>query len=1242
MDSTNKTLQKNTDTKGQRLYHDMKLEETLSLPFEFKVPHGKNNEGDDEKLLCHVCQKNITHMNEQRQQQHLNRCMDKAEKKNKKTSENEVLDCPICGKKLKTERQRKIHLKICGKSNGLKPQDLIEIIKKQESDTQLNEIEIPSLQIKPPEQSEPKQKRGKKKPATKTKPSWETDEELQVAMAISASLTDGESKNVVSDLFDRKTTKKKKRGGKTSKPLNLEMPVLLTRTDAERQTLTINTFSDILDWISDEEDEEGFTLPPSRLKKDPDPSAHSKPHVNYWNLASLAGKHEELMTKQTDKHPSESDKGVSILTQTTRTLKSTSEQNETEPNTCMILAELAEDHVTQSGDQPVFSSEPWHKNNLLECFSSLVDNEHMSDVKILCENDASINAHSFIIQLRCPDLHKSLLQDEGTLSCDLTTYSRSSVLAFIRYMYAADIDISVFVLPELIHLLKRYPMEGLKDLCQRLKQEDQEENDSKFISKDLDELMEGIEDDVVESENEAMSCSGNEEEPLDYLGSEDDVISSPLREEMKTFKSTGTPDNYIRTSENITKASDIDMDTPKKHVEILDICVGTPDKGIEFHDKGIGTPDKGVETPDKGIGTLDKGVGTPDKCVETSEISVDIIMTTPDKGVGTPDKFVETSEISVDIIMTTPDMCVATPDKCVAILDKCVGSPDKTSESCVDMVTAIGLDKNSSREASISKAIDKKGKSKSRPQTINLVDCDETKDEQMSFNCLASTPVVDNFKRSHFLAPSTSPIFGPVKSFSFPTKTSTFGSTSSRPIISDSDLNVSEKVIEISIQHEVQSTEENEVLSKTVNLTNSLVVDNHSKTNFNVSEKCVDLTIEIDKDDEEIVIDDIDDNTDNKKDDSKDEFRKEEDNIDANELTCNEHEFRFAYEEAGVWNISGDMCDLTGGQPNAELTETPRKTHEDLFSKKRLSEKSNNDERRKKQKKTDKTSNQGTESIDMNTSICITSSGTKLHQDALEFSCTQSFLLDLQSGKLDNDKLWGGCVVDLVDCQKTSEFKTTGTQKKAKPKKTTKKKEPNIPMPRVDALNTPGLKKELNQFGVKALSKKQSKTLLKEIYRQSDIEKGKKSEEVKQVSKPIDQASNSINQVSKLINHEISESDKSSSEGSESESTDEENSMREENLVCSPTKHGKDIDSLLSDFIKQCKTLHVRVLLYEAIDFTKLHQDVIASGIKCSKAFLIQFLDKKCINFRFTDEGGNSKRQRGPKKSRRKPKASAT
>ncbi|XP_037670529.1 structure-specific endonuclease subunit SLX4 isoform X2 [Choloepus didactylus] len=105
----------------------------LALQQEFKQERAAAHaDGLEEKgwFFCQICQKNLSAMNVTRREQHVNRCLDEAEK-TARPPVPPVPECPICGKLFLTARSRSSHLKQCAVKMEVCPQLLLQAVRLQ-------------------------------------------------------------------------------------------------------------------------------------------------------------------------------------------------------------------------------------------------------------------------------------------------------------------------------------------------------------------------------------------------------------------------------------------------------------------------------------------------------------------------------------------------------------------------------------------------------------------------------------------------------------------------------------------------------------------------------------------------------------------------------------------------------------------------------------------------------------------------------------------------------------------------------------------------------------------------------------------------------------------------------------------------------------------------------------------------------------------------------------------------------
>ncbi|XP_048237080.1 structure-specific endonuclease subunit SLX4-like isoform X2 [Haliotis rufescens] len=209
---------------------------------------------DDDYFLCQICQKDLSHMNSQRRTQHMNRCIDEAEMKEDKleveqqsgkSAQSIVLDCPMCGKPLKTESSRKVHLKQCARMLNVKTGMMLQAVKAQEDEHQ---VKMAAGITQQASREVPRKKTAAGAPGkklTKKKAKGPMDEDTQLAMALSSSLAEEETKKeqaLIGQLnlrgianIAQKDRKEAKKTRKKKDQQGLPPPLLLQLSKTEAQ-----------------------------------------------------------------------------------------------------------------------------------------------------------------------------------------------------------------------------------------------------------------------------------------------------------------------------------------------------------------------------------------------------------------------------------------------------------------------------------------------------------------------------------------------------------------------------------------------------------------------------------------------------------------------------------------------------------------------------------------------------------------------------------------------------------------------------------------------------------------------------------------------------------------------------------------------------------------------------------------------------------------------------------------------
>ncbi|XP_032219956.2 uncharacterized protein LOC5519269 [Nematostella vectensis] len=203
--------------------------------FQYKRSQPKDDpEFGEELFFCHICQKDLSKLNSQRRQQHINRCCDKIESCKPKEEKKETntrsskISCPICGLVFKTTKSRNSHVKKCAQKNNIPANQVIEIMHRVQQDEQAEELEKKDGSVPTSSTATNPIHIGKPVPSKKRKPKESAkvmDEQTQIALALSASIA---PPSVVEDdgLTTTRSKKRKKKG-------NDIIPALLLRSKEE-------------------------------------------------------------------------------------------------------------------------------------------------------------------------------------------------------------------------------------------------------------------------------------------------------------------------------------------------------------------------------------------------------------------------------------------------------------------------------------------------------------------------------------------------------------------------------------------------------------------------------------------------------------------------------------------------------------------------------------------------------------------------------------------------------------------------------------------------------------------------------------------------------------------------------------------------------------------------------------------------------------------------------------------------
>nr|XP_055074005.1 structure-specific endonuclease subunit SLX4 [Misgurnus anguillicaudatus] len=171
---------------------DVSSDEALALQLQQELDRESQADEDGGLFFCQLCQKDLTAMSPQLRTQHINRCLDAVEVSAPSASHPShprphVPACPICGKCFKSEKSRSVHLKRCSSDLGVSPNDLLQALRRQATETVSDGTTDHSRQVCVTKRRNgvPTKKKSKRK-------GQQIDEDTMVAMALSRSLLEQE------------------------------------------------------------------------------------------------------------------------------------------------------------------------------------------------------------------------------------------------------------------------------------------------------------------------------------------------------------------------------------------------------------------------------------------------------------------------------------------------------------------------------------------------------------------------------------------------------------------------------------------------------------------------------------------------------------------------------------------------------------------------------------------------------------------------------------------------------------------------------------------------------------------------------------------------------------------------------------------------------------------------------------------------------------------------------------------
>ncbi|XP_072039598.1 LOW QUALITY PROTEIN: uncharacterized protein [Amphiura filiformis] len=459
---------------------------------------------EDGFYLCQFCHKDLSKMNSTRRLQHANRCIDVYEKEQQEqeriqrnAAKKLIADCPMCGMPLNTKLQRESHLKRCARELHVSSAQLIELVRVQEEEIANHMLTEQQSDINAQSTSEAQVAIPKPKGRPKKKKKREDlDEDTQLAIAMSASIAVPEA------TAGSESNAPVKRGkGRKKKTVEKEVPVLLVRSEAERQRILEHRLASL---VAPQDAQEDLAQTPALIHSKVAKKQRKRHGPNSGVPPTLIRQSSllwELSAQNDSEQVSASPFYVSQLKPNIgpgetskpkrgRPPKKKRDEDVTDigssqviTSTLQVLMDLEEEGAHASppeqietqtsgfldGRRPSTSREPVgdHERMMLDQLSKLVNNEMLSDVKIQTADKSLVHAHQFLLQLRCPKLMQDLTEQSNQSVCSLDV-SEKVLLSTLKYVYSGSIEVDGDCALSVVQFAQKYHLPELAIACQQI------------------------------------------------------------------------------------------------------------------------------------------------------------------------------------------------------------------------------------------------------------------------------------------------------------------------------------------------------------------------------------------------------------------------------------------------------------------------------------------------------------------------------------------------------------------------------------------------------------------------------------------------------------------------------------------------------------------------------------------------------------------------------------------------------